>query len=235
MICFSLSVLLFIRVSFNSVPQAHKSRSSRRGKAAEPHEVPETWSQQNPLTGDIVPSASQTTRLKELLSPVSCSQPTSLKARPPSMPKPRERPSSNTCAPSTSVSAMDQTEANTRECTSLKKRDSHMSVQRAPDKTETHTSPQKHRSHKETTSERTTTKDQSHTPSLRSSSSIGHKGSSRKTQSATHAPISTFTHRERDKEQRRRKNEAARIIQRAWRRLVCVCTLRFVPGGMLGS
>uniref|UniRef100_A0A7N6FF38 Inversin n=1 Tax=Anabas testudineus TaxID=64144 RepID=A0A7N6FF38_ANATE len=219
----------------DSVAEIKKFRSSRRGKAAEPHEVPETWSQQNPLTGDIVPSASQTTRLKELLSPVSCSQPTSLKARPPSMPKPRERPSSNTCAPSTSVSAMDQTEANTRECTSLKKRDSHMSVQRAPDKTETHTSPQKHRSHKETTSERTTTKDQSHTPSLRSSSSIGHKGSSRKTQSATHAPISTFTHRERDKEQRRRKNEAARIIQRAWRRLVCVCTLRFVPGGMLGK
>lgn len=219
-------------MSFNSTPQAHKSRSSRRSKAAEPLEVPEIGNHHSLMGGDTVPSAPQTTRLKELLSPVSCSQPPSLKPRPPSMPKVRERPSSNTCAPSTSVSIMDQTEASTRECSSLKKRDAHMSVQTAPD---THTSPQKHRNRKETTSERTTTKDQSNTPSLRSSSSLGHKGSSRKTQSATHAPISTRIHRECDKEQRRRRNEAARIIQRAWRRLAYMCVLVFVPGGVLGS
>lgn len=217
-----------------STLQAHKSRSSRRSKAGEPHEVPETWSHHSHLTGDIVPSSPQTTRLKELLSPVSCSQPTSLKPRHPSIPKVRERPSSNTCAPSTSVSTMDQTEASTRECSSLKKRDGHMSVQTAPEQTDTHTSPQKHRNHRETTSERTTTKDQTPAALLRSSSSVGHKGSSRKTQSATHVPISTRTHREYDKVQRRR-NEAARIIQRAWRRLVCMCKLVFVPGGMLGS
>lgn len=222
-------------MSSNSTPQAHKSRSSRRSKAGEPHEVLETWSHHSHPTGDIVPSSPQTTRLRELLSPVSCSQPTSLKPRRPSIPKVRERPSSNTCAPSTNFSAMDQTEASTRECSSLKKRVSHMSVQTAPGKTDTHTSPQKHRNHKENTSERTTTKDQTPAAILRSSSSIGHKGSSRKTQSAMRAPISTRTHREYDKMQRRRRNEAARIIQRAWRRLVCMCELVFVPGGMLSS
>lgn len=204
-------------MSSNSNPQAQKSRSSRRSKAAEAHEVPETWSHHNHLT-----SSSQTTRLKELLSPVSCSQPTSLKPRRPLIPKVRERSSSNTSAPTTGVSAVDQTEASTRECGSLKKRDTHMNVQTAPGKTDNNTSPQKHRNHKETISESTTTKDQTSAAPLRSSSS-GHRGSSRKTQSATHAPISTRAHRENDKVQRRRRNEAARIIQRAWRRFVCMC------------
>lgn len=199
-------------------PPAHKSRSSRRSKAAEPHEVPDASNHHCHITGDTVPGAPQTTRLKELLSPASCSQPPSLKPRPPSMPKVRERPSSNTCTPSASVSAMEQTVAVTRECIPLKKRDAHMTVQTAPGKTDPHTSPQKHRNHKEQTSEKAATKDQTHTPLLRSSSSSDHKSPSRKTQSATHAPISTRTHREHNKEQRRTRNEAARTIQRAWRR-----------------
>ncbi|XP_018541672.1 inversin isoform X2 [Lates calcarifer] len=192
--------------------KAHKSRSFRRSKAAEPHEVPEAASDHSHVTGDTVPSAPQTTRLKELLSPASCSQPPSLKPRPPSVPKIRERPSSIMSTPSTSVSSMDQTEAGSRECISLKRRDFHMSMQ-----THIHSSPQKHRSHKEQTSDRAATKDQTHTSSLRSSSSLDHKSPSRKT--GTHAPIPTRTHRGHDKEQRRRRNEAARIIQRAWRRL----------------
>lgn len=93
-----------------------------------------------------------------------------------------------------------------------------MTAQTAPGRTDAHTSPQKHRNHKEQTSEKATTKDQTHTPSLRSSSPLDHKSPSRKTQSATHAHISTRTHREHNKEQRRTRNEAARIIQRAWRR-----------------
>lgn len=197
---------------------AHKSRSSRRSKAAESHEVPDSPSRHCHVTGDNVPNATQTTRLKELLSPASCSQPHSLKPRPPSMPKVRDRPSSNTCTPSTSVSAADQTDTITRECIPLKKREAHMTVQTAPSKTDAHTSPKKHRNHKEQTSEKAATKDQTHTPSLRSSSSLDHKSPLRKTQSATHAPISTRTHREHNKDQRRTRNQAARIIQQAWRR-----------------
>ncbi|XP_070822569.1 inversin isoform X1 [Chaetodon trifascialis] len=191
---------------------AHKSRSSRRSKAAEPQETPDASSRHCHVTGDTVPGAPQTTRLKELLSPASCSQPPSLKPRPPCMPKVRERASSNTCTPT------DQTDTITRECIPVKKRDAHMTAQTAPGRTDAHTSPQKHRNHKEQTSEKATTKDQTHTPSLRSSSPLDHKSPSRKTQSATHAPISTRTHREHNKEQRRTRNEAARIIQRAWRR-----------------
>ncbi|XP_022621561.1 inversin [Seriola dumerili] len=196
--------------------KAHKSRSSRRSKAAELQEVPQASRHHTHVTGDTVPGAPQTTRLKELLSPASCSQPPSLKPRPPSMPKVRERPSSITSIPSTSVSSMDQTEATSKECMSIKKRDTHTSMQAAPGKTDAHTSQQKHRNHKEQTSERAATKDQTHTPSLRSSSSLDHKSPSRKT--GAHVPISTRTHRGHDKEQRRRRNEAARIIQRAWRR-----------------
>lgn len=197
--------------------KVHKNRFSRKSKAAEPHEVPDASSRHCHVTGDTVPGASHTTRLKELLSPASCSQPPSLKPRPPSMPKGRERLSSNT--PSTSVSTTDQTDTITRECIPLKKRDAHMThVQTASGKTDARTSPQKHRNHKEQTSEKVTTKDQTHTPSLRSSSSLDHKSPSRKTQSATHAPIPTHTHREHNKEQHSTSNEAARIIQRAWRR-----------------
>lgn len=170
------------------------------------------------MTSDAVPGAPQTTRLKELLSPASCSQPPSLKPRPPSVPKVREQPSSITCIPSASVSTANQTDTITRECIPAKKRDTHITVQTASGKTDVHTLPQKHQNHKEQTSEKATTKDQTHTPSLRSCSSLDHKSPSRKTQSATHAPISTHMHREHNKEQCITRSEAARIIQRAWRR-----------------
>ncbi|XP_062278125.1 inversin isoform X2 [Scomber scombrus] len=194
--------------------KGHKSRSSRRSKAAELHEVPDALSHHCHVTCDTAPCAPQTTRLKELLSPASCSQPPSLKPRPPSTPKVRERPSSNTCAPS----SMNQTDTITRECIPPKKRDAHTTVQIAPGKTDALTSPQKHRNHKEQTSEKAATKDQTHTHSLRSSSSSDRRSPSRKTQAATHAPITKRAHRGQDKEQHRRRNEAARIIQRAWRR-----------------
>ncbi|XP_074509834.1 inversin isoform X2 [Sebastes fasciatus] len=198
--------------------KAHKSRSSRRSKAAEAHEAPDASSRHCHVTGDTVLSALQTTRLKELLSPASCSQPPGLKPRPPSMPKVRDRPSSSTCIPSTSVAATDQTDTITRECVPLKKRDAPMTVQAAPGRTDVHAATRKHRNHKEQTSEKAASNDQTDTPSLGSSSSLDHKSPQRKTQSVTHAPISTRTHREHNKEQRRRRNEAARIIQRAWRR-----------------
>ncbi|KAM7420732.1 hypothetical protein PAMA_015115 [Pampus argenteus] len=195
--------------------KGHKSRSSRRSKAAEPHEVPDAPSCNCHVTCDIGPCVPQSTRLKELLSPASCSQPSSLKPRPPSTLKDRERLPSNTCAPSTSV---EQTDPITRECIPLKKRDAHTTVKTAPGKTNALTSLQKHRNHKEQTSEKATSKDQTHTPSLRSSSSSDRRSPSRKTQAATHTPIPNSAHRGQDKEQRRRRNEAAWIIQRAWRR-----------------
>nr|XP_046255816.1 inversin isoform X2 [Scatophagus argus] len=198
--------------------KAHKSRSSRRSKAAEPHELPDALSCHCHVTGDAVPGALQTTRLKELLSPASCSQPPSLQPRPPCTPKVRERPSSITCTLSAAVSATDQTDTITRECTPVKLGDAHMSVQTSPGKTDAHTSPQKHRNHKEQTPVKAATKDQTHTPSLRSSSSVDHKSPLRKTQSGPHASISTRTHREHNKDQHRMRSEAARIIQRAWRR-----------------
>lgn len=210
---------IFIHLSIEkplSTPTVHKSRSSRRSKAAELQEVPQASRPHSHVTGDTMPGASQTTRLKELLSPASCSQPPSLKPRPPSMPKIRERPSSITHIPSISVSSMDQTEASSREGISLKKRDTHTSVHAAHDNTDAHTSSQKQRNHKELTSERATTKDQTHTPSFRRSSSSDHKSPSRKT--GTHALISARTHKGHNKDQRRRRNEAAQIIQRAWRR-----------------
>ncbi|XP_063735953.1 inversin isoform X2 [Eleginops maclovinus] len=183
--------------------KAHKSKSSRRSKAAEPHEVHDALSRHCHL-----PGALPTTRLRELLSP-------SLKPRPPSTAKVRERPSSGTCIPSTSVAG---TDTFNRECIPLKKKDAHMTVHTAPGKDDAPTALQKHRNHKEQTSEKAATKDQTLTPSLRGSSSLDHKSPSRKTQSATQAPISTRTHKEQNKEQRRRRNEAACIIQRAWRR-----------------
>ncbi|XP_036929266.1 inversin isoform X3 [Acanthopagrus latus] len=196
--------------------KAHKTRSSRRSKASDPYELPDASSRHCHVTADPVPDAPQTTRLKELLSPSSCSQPLNLKPRPPSTPKVRERPSSNTCAPSTSISMTGQADAITRECIPVKKSNAHTTVQAAPGKTDAHTSPQKHRNHKEQTSEKAATRDRTHTPSLRNRSSLDHKSPSRKT--ATHTPNPTRTHREHSKEQRRTRSEAARIIQGAWRR-----------------
>lgn len=168
------------------------------------------------MTDDIVPCAPRTNRLKELLSPVSCSRPPSLKTRTPSMPEVRERHSS-------SVSTMDQMDSGITRCIPLKtKRDAHVSMQTIADKTAARTTPQKHRKHKEVTSERSSTKDQTYPLSLRSSSSVGHRSSSRKCP-ATHAPNLTRTHSECDKEQRTKRNKAACIIQRAWRRLVYIC------------
>ncbi|XP_026173454.1 inversin isoform X2 [Mastacembelus armatus] len=178
--------------------KVHKSRSSRRSNATEPCDVPETLRCH--------------TRPKELLSPVSFRQPPTLKPRPPSIPKVREQLFPTTYAPSTSVPTMVQTEISAGEYRRLKKKDTHST------QSDARTSPQKHRNHKEQTSDRVATKDQTHTPSLRSSTSLEHKISMKRTQFATHAPILTRTHREYDKEERRRRNEAARLIQQAWRR-----------------
>ncbi|KAK2844540.1 hypothetical protein Q5P01_011199 [Channa striata] len=153
---------------------AHKSKTSRRVKEDEPQGLPEPLSHHSHMAVNTMPGAPQTTRLKEHLSPVSCSQPHSLKPRPPSMPKVRERPSSNTCAPSASVSTMNQTQKAQKP-----QREGHYQ------RPNLHFRPQK----------------------LFKKDSVCHTN-----------PSLNPTCREYDKEQRRRRNEAARIIQRAWRR-----------------
>ncbi|KAM4581149.1 inversin isoform 1-T3 [Odontesthes bonariensis] len=197
--------------------KAQKSRFSR-SNAAERHEVPAALSQNCHVSSDTGPDASQTTRLKELLSPASCKEPPSLKPTPPTVSKVSEKSTSNTSTPSTPISIMDQSEARTRECIPRKKRHTHTSVQTASSKTDDQTFPQKHRTHREQTSEKATVKDQTHAVSLSSNSALDHKRPSRKTQSGTHAAMSTRAQREYDKELRKKRSEAARIIQRAWHR-----------------
>uniref|UniRef100_A0A672G3V1 Inversin n=1 Tax=Salarias fasciatus TaxID=181472 RepID=A0A672G3V1_SALFA len=194
-------------------PPAHKSRSSRRSKVSEPQEAPEALSRSHE-SGDSAPGAPQTTRLKELLSPGSSSQPPSLKPTSPSTPKTRDQPPPSACTPSTPASAADQSEARTGERIPLKKTDNPASVQTVIAKADSHTSPRKHRKHKQQNSPR----DRAPVVSLGSSSSLDHKSPSRKTHSASRASLSARTHREHSREQRRRRNEAARTIQRAWRR-----------------
>jgi len=208
---------LNIKRTFVSTPPAQKSRFSR-SNAAERHEVPAAFSQNCHVSSDTGPDASQTTRLKELLSPASWKEPPSLKPTPPTVSKISEKSTSNTSTPSTPISIMDQNEARTRECIPLKKRHTHTSVQTASSKTDDQTFPKKHRTHREQTSEKATVKDQTHAVSLSSNSALDHKRPSRKTQSGTHAAMSTRAQRQYDKELRRKRSEAARIIQRAWHR-----------------
>ncbi|KAM9723803.1 inversin isoform 1-T3 [Menidia menidia] len=197
--------------------KAQRSRLSRVNAAERP-EIPAASSKNCHVSSDTALDASQTTRLKELLSPASCKEPPSQIPTPPTAPKVREKSISNACAPVTPMSTTDQNDPRTREGTPLKKRHSPMTVQSASSKTDDHTAPQKHRIHREQTSEKATVKDQSHAVSLRSNSASDHKRPSRKPQTGAHAAVSSRTQREYDKELRKRRNEAARIIQRAWHR-----------------
>ncbi|KAM3873334.1 inversin [Diretmus argenteus] len=201
--------------------KAYRSRLSRRSKEAASREVLDTLNRHCHVTSsDHVPCAPQTTRLKERLSPAGCSRPPSPKHRPPTTPKVKIRPSSNACTPSMSSPTMDQTHTVTKEHIPLNKRDTRTTAQTAPGKSDAHYSPQKRTNNKEYSSEAAASSNQTHNPSLRCHSALDHKTPSSKThtQAATHIPVSVRTHREHDKEQRRRRNEAARTIQRAWRR-----------------
>lgn len=194
---------------------ANKSRSARRSKAAEPHDPTNRSSSQYHVTIEKVPGAPLSTRLKYLLSPAICSQPPNIKPRPPSMPKVREHRSLIPCIPSASVSVTNQTATITKEYIPIKKKDTHRTVQTASGMTDTHTLSQRHPS-QEHTSQTSRTKDQTHAPSFKSSSD--RRSPLRKAQSVTPSPISTRMHRDHEKKQSMTRNEAARIIQRAWRR-----------------
>ncbi|XP_034030776.1 inversin isoform X1 [Thalassophryne amazonica] len=201
--------------------KADRSGFSKRSKVAESCEVSESLGSHCARSCDTVDCAPQITRMKESLSLTCYKKPPSPKHRLlPSMPKVKERSSSSTCTPSTVFSSMDQTDATYRQKIPGSKRNTPTAVQADPGKTHTHTSSLIHRRHKEQTSEKPVTKDQTRNPSLKCPSSLDHKSPSRKihTHTLTHTPVSTCTLWEVDRKQRRKKNEAARTIQRAWRR-----------------
>ncbi|KAF7227253.1 inversin isoform X1 [Nothobranchius furzeri] len=159
--------------------KAQRSRFSRSSAPTDPQELPEVLSSSD---------ASSTTRLRELLSP--------------SRPKVREPASSSTSTPSTPAFGVDKTSP--RESVPLKKKDAHTSVHAASGKRHAHTSPLKHRHHKEPAPEKPSVRDQ--TASVRSGSSSDGRKPPRKAPSGSCTPTSTS----------RRRDEAARAIQRAW-------------------
>ncbi|XP_023186527.1 inversin [Xiphophorus maculatus] len=163
-------------------------RISRRGVAAERQEA---LSCSSALSDRSPPEAPQHSRLKKLLSPTGSREPPTLKLTPPTAAiAAGERSSSVASAASATASSADRAEANSRDG-------------RKKEPATTGHSSRKHRNHKEPSSEV-----RHQAPSLRSSSSLDHKRPRRKTQPGG---------REHEKEQVRR-NEAARIIQRAWQR-----------------
>ncbi|KAM4601065.1 inversin isoform 2-T3 [Polymixia lowei] len=180
--------------------RVHRSRSSRRSKEPEPCNVPCSLTRQRQLNCDPVACSPQTSRLKERLSPAGCSRPPSPKHRPPTTPKPKTRPPPNTHP------AADRTDGIAKGRGPLNKRDSYPTG-----KTDAHTSPQRHSNKKQHSLESSASSDQAHTPSLRCHSALDHKipSSRTHTHAGAHIPISARTHREQ---------EAARTIQRAWRR-----------------
>uniref|UniRef100_A0A3B3VGQ2 Inversin n=1 Tax=Poecilia latipinna TaxID=48699 RepID=A0A3B3VGQ2_9TELE len=135
------------------------------------------------------PEASQHTRLKKLLSPAGSREPPTLKLTPPTAAKAAGERSSSVASAMASSAA--RAEANSRDG-------------RKKDPAATGHSSRKHRNHKEPSSEV-----RHQAPSLRSSSSLDHKRPRRKTQPGG---------REQEEKEEVRRNEAARIIQRAWQR-----------------
>uniref|UniRef100_A0A146YWN6 Inversin n=1 Tax=Fundulus heteroclitus TaxID=8078 RepID=A0A146YWN6_FUNHE len=170
--------------------KAQRSRLSRRSIAAERHAAPEALSCSSTLSDHAASEAPQHTKLKKLLSPAGSREPPSPRPTPHTAPRAGQRSSSVASAASTAVSPADRAEARPGEG---RKKDSS----------------RKHRSHKEPTSE-TALRDRAQPPSLRSSSSSDPKRLRRRAQPEV---TSTGTEKERV-----RRNKAARVLQRAWRR-----------------
>ncbi|XP_021164506.2 inversin isoform X1 [Fundulus heteroclitus] len=170
--------------------KAQRSRLSRRSIAAERHAAPEALSCSSTLSDHAASEAPQHTKLKKLLSPAGSREPPSPRPTPHTAPRAGQRSSSVASAASTAVSPADRAEARPGEG---RKKDSS----------------RKHRSHKEPTSE-AALRDRAQPPSLRSSSSSDPKRLRRRAQ-----PEVTSTGTE---EERVRRNEAARVLQRAWQR-----------------
>lgn len=181
----------------------NKGRSYRRSKAAEAHDHADSSGCHCYVTFDSAPGASKSTRLKELLSQ-SPSQPLGLKPRPPSTPRVREqpRPTSRTLSPG-SFSA-NQTDSNSRERIPVKKRDIPVTAQAPSGKSKDPLSSHKHQNQK-----KHTPKGQAGSPSVKSRSSLDHRGLRKAQRVSTNMLC---------KKEPMTRNEAACIIQQAWRR-----------------
>lgn len=97
----------------------------------------------------------------------------------------------------------------------LKKRDVHTSVQIVAGNADASLSTRRHRKSREQVSGRSTkTKDRAHANTSRD----GAKKPSSENEFDLHAVVTAQIQRDCDKDQHRRRNQAARLIQQAWRR-----------------
>ncbi|XP_014885364.1 inversin isoform X2 [Poecilia latipinna] len=167
----------------------HKGQKIRISRRSVAAERQEALNCSSALSDRSPPEASQHTRLKKLLSPAGSREPPTLKLTPPTAAKAAGERSSSVASAMASSAA--RAEANSRDG-------------RKKDPAATGHSSRKHRNHKEPSSEV-----RHQAPSLRSSSSLDHKRPRRKTQPGG---------REQEEKEEVRRNEAARIIQRAWQR-----------------
>lgn len=190
--------------------KAYRSRSSKRSKDPESCGVPDTQTHQCHVIADPLPYNPHTSKLRERLSPAGCSQPPSPKPRRPTSPKSKKPSPSATRPPSKRGPGADPADTFAKERFPPNKRDTHPAARTALGKADAHASVPKRRSNKDQHSESTAPGEQAHTPSLRCRSAPDHKPPSSRTHThaATHTPI---THKEH-------RNEAARTIQKAWRR-----------------
>lgn len=182
----------------------NKSRSNRRGKAAEAHDHADSSGCQRYGTGDPAPGTARSTRLKELLSRSGCSQPPGLKPRPPSTPRVREQPCPNSPTLSPGSFTAHQADSRSRDRIPARKKEIPVSAQAPPGRTEDPLSPQKHQSQKKRSS-----KGPAGSPSGRSRSSLEPRGVKKPQCAPTDVPCHKET---------MMRNQAARTIQRAWRR-----------------
>lgn len=176
-----------------------KSRPSRRAKAPEARDDADASGSQRCVTSDPSPGASKSTRLKDRLTLSGCSQPHGLKPRPPSMPRVRDQlsPPSRTLSPGSCTAY--RNDSISRERIAGKKRDIAVTAGR----TNAPLSSQKHHNQKEHASKAEPPKDEVDV------SSLDLRGVGK-------APcVVANVHNKKESVMR---HEAARIIQRAWRR-----------------
>lgn len=179
---------------------------------AESYKVSDASGYKCNVTGDSETCTSQSTRVKETLSPSSCSQLFALKPRPPSKPKAKERVSFS----HKNISPIDKKHAINKEPIIL----TNQPLQTC--RTAAHSSSAqklRHQIRREQTSDSGSARDQTNNGSIRCISTLDKNGPKKASaQAAIQFKTSPRTHRKYDIEQRKRRNKAACTIQQAWRR-----------------
>lgn len=192
--------------------KAQKRRLSKKSQVAESYKVSDASGYKCNVTGDSETCTSQSTRVKETLSPSSCSQLFALKPRPPSKPKAKERVSFS----HKNISPIDKKHAINKEPIIL----TNQPLQTC--RTAAHSSSAqklRHQIRREQTSDSGSARDQTNNGSIRCISTLDRNGPKKASaQAAIQFKTSPRTHRKYDIEQRKRRNKAACTIQQAWRR-----------------